>query len=190
MLKQVKLKKFVNKATRASSLKQSPKLHIRFSSLLAPSSVPKFSLLNKLAKNGNSHTNSSTNKIHVKQSYVLMTWMNYIKSSETPTTSLPAIFTYPAKTKTFTQLKAPMAHKTFSQQQFKFKFFFMSASFNVLGGQYESYKLASINEALYFLHDFKSNNSIAGSNLFILKRLSISVYSNDNSFFNFHTFCH
>lgn len=111
--------------------------------------------------------------------------MNYVQSSSS-NNKLPSIFTYPSRTKRFTQLKSPMAHKTFSQQQFKFKFFFMSASFRVLDDSYENYYLTSINSTIYFLLDFKAFDNLAGSNLFILKRLTLSVQSSDSSYFNFY----
>ena len=165
-----------------------PKLQLRFSSILPPSSVPKLSLLNKMIKSQGFGNQSSVNKIHVKQSYVLMTWMSYTQSSSSGL-KLPTIFSYPSRTKTFTQIKSPMAHKTFSQQQFKFKFFFMSASFSILGGYYDSsYQLSSVNSTLYFLLNFKSENNVSGSNLFLLKRLSLSIQSSETLFFDFNRF--
>ena len=118
--------------------------------------------------------------------------MNYVSSnmnSTKKTNKLPTIFTYPSRTKTFTHIKSPMAHKTFSQQQFKFKFFFMSASF-VADGSYNSMDmhLSSVNSALYLLTDFKLSNSIAGTNLFLLKKISLVIRSSDSNFFNFYKF--
>lgn len=71
-------------------------------------------------------------KLRYKHSYLLMTWLKYLKFVS-PMKKRPKLrFVYlPVKWKSYTFQKAPMAHKTNSQEHFKFKFFFFKITFRV-----------------------------------------------------------
>lgn len=97
-------------------------------------------------------------KILVKQSYILLVWMHYLASSSsnnslvegsetkvgTSTTNIkvnpieeednvriPSFFIYPRRNYRTTIQKAPMAHKTFSQEQYLIRFYKLSITFSV-----------------------------------------------------------
>lgn len=175
-------------------LKPNLKYSIRFASIIAPSSVPSFSLLNHLYTPIN-YSKNINNKLHIKQSYLLMTWMSYVKDNYSELHDLnfknsnkkPSIFVFPKTTKKFTNTKAPMAHKTFSQEQFKFSFYFMSASFNVNNMNYISDIPNSVNKSLYVILYLKTNNNISSSNLFLLKRFTFFIESLDTNYLNYNT---
>jgi len=59
-------------------------------------------------------------KILVKQSYVLLVWFFYLTSVCRGQAYIPGFFVYSNRVTGFTILKAPMAHKTFSQEQIAF----------------------------------------------------------------------
>lgn len=49
---------------------------------------------------------------------MLLTWAYYLTASKNKTFKKPSISIKPIKQSKFTSLKAPMAHKTFSQEQY------------------------------------------------------------------------
>jgi len=55
-------------------------------------------------------------KILGKQSYVLLVWFFYLTSVCRSQASILGFFVYPKRVTEFTILKAPTAHKTFSQE--------------------------------------------------------------------------
>ena len=67
-------------------------------------------------------------RLMVKNSYLLFTWFYYINATftlgqEFNSEEVPSFFTKPKKVSMFTITKAPMAHKTFSQEQYKIKYY-------------------------------------------------------------------
>ena len=69
-------------------------------------------------------------KLFVKQSYLLMTWVWYIQQKHTSSIK-PSFVFKPTKLNKLTLIKSPMAHKTFSQEQFQFKFYSLLISFSL-----------------------------------------------------------
>lgn len=101
----------------------------------------------------------------------------------------PSIFIYPKKTSKFTHLKAPMAHKTFSQEQFKSKFYFLSTSFGINKGFYKNgYTTNNFNESLYLLLLLKKSPSYLSSPLLFLKKRTFYLSCKDTKNFNKLTF--
>ena len=88
------------------------------------------SLVPILSSNFTSFTSTYSTKLFFKKSYLLSTWLYYLKLNEKKKISKTIkINVLPIKYKLYTFQKAPMAHKTHSQEHFKFKFFFFQYCF-------------------------------------------------------------
>jgi hypothetical protein len=87
----------------ALSYRKNIKIRLKFSSL-----VP----VDRISKDGFTSNYYTSSKMKLKQTYILFMWLLY-KSKKNN------IFIMPKNIKRFTLLKSPMAHKTFSQEQFK-----------------------------------------------------------------------
>ena len=116
---------------------------------------------------------------------MILTWVLYLRNStlsydekHNKRLKRPGFFIYPKKQFRFTNVKAPMAHKTFSQEQYVFRFYHLSISFKINSPLY----LFSINKALYFLLNQRSFYAFYGTNLFFLKKFSLLVSSVDTKF--------
>lgn len=167
---------------------------MNFSTLYLPGTIKDIRLYFRATTSPNSYLDMNyKKKIVVKQSYILLVWMNYLvnsfkdsqnKSTEVSTTidnlkenpKIPAFFIYPRCNYKTTIQKAPMAHKTFSQEQYMIRFYKLSITFNVdLSLFLEKNKLSTKNipvDKHYPLGNI--NNSIYYS-LFLFK--SIPVFS-------------
>lgn len=111
---------------------QQVKHTLKFGSLFAPASFKDLCLFFRNTSKYNSFLkNKSNKKILVKQSYILLMWLNYIasaprlvgKSSAKKKKVCPSFFVYPFRNYKTTIIKAPMAHKTHSQEQFMIRFY-------------------------------------------------------------------
>jgi len=100
---------------------------------------------------------------------------------------IPSLFTQPTKKKTFTNLKAPMAHKTFSQEQFVFKFFFLTTSFSI-DIFTERLMPNSVNKSILLLLTLRLEDIPSGTNLLFLKRFRMSIHAKDLIYFNYITY--
>lgn len=116
----------------------------KFASIISPGSLANFRLLVRDSGGSSIRRNSKlptiSRKLYLKQSYILLTWFAYLRKSQehpliTPTDppkdKVPLFFILPKKKRKFTILKAPMAHKTFSQEQYLFSFYFCCVSYNM-----------------------------------------------------------
>lgn len=134
-------------------------------------------------------------KIVVKQSYILVSWMSYLTSTSTLTTkagnygksrnkklnSSPSFFVQPVRIFKTTTLKSPMAHKTFSQEQFIFKFFKLSVSFKFLNTN--NLQIPTLNQSLHLFLTFRQNPFSPSTNLFFLKKYTLTLVIKDTNFF-------
>lgn len=69
-------------------------------------------------------SNKQPNQIFFKHSYLILAWLLYLKTS--PHSNKPKLLKFvclPLRRKSYTFQKAPMAHKTHSQEHFKFQFY-------------------------------------------------------------------
>jgi ribosomal protein S10 len=156
-------------------------------SLFPPKHTSNLSLLNF------SNSNFSKNKILIKQSYILATWLNYFvknlnqltSKKEVDTLSKPAIFVLPLRKKKFTLIKAPMAHKTFSQEQFQFSFYKLTLSFT-FPSKIFLFEKPNINQALFLILNLRSTSFYFGTSLFFLKNVKFSLVSSDKTFFKLY----
>jgi hypothetical protein len=96
-------------------------LHIKakyfFISLFNPSLTCYARLILNSSSTNSKH--SCAKKVLVKQSYMFLVWVKKISS----TANLGVMLLPKSKKSHFTKLKAPMAHKTFSKEQFIFRHF-------------------------------------------------------------------
>jgi hypothetical protein len=93
----------------------------------------------------------------------------------------PSFFIYPKKQKKFTLLKAPMAHKTFSQEQFRFKFHHLGISFN--SSYTKGSTLTGVNNILFLALYLRADQTPFESNLFFLKKVRFSMTGTDSNYF-------
>lgn len=167
--KEIKMKK---KITKKLSDKKIFKFSLKFNSIYLPSSVSNIKLLN-FKKNF-----WKKNKIKVKQSYILLVWIRYInylfKGSKTP-----SIFIFPFNKYKTTVLKAPMAHKTNSQEQFIFKEYTLGITFNLCLNSF------TLNETLYYILLIKKIIPNYSTNLLFLRKFTIRLYSLSDKHFSY-----
>ena len=135
------------------------------------------------------------NNIYIKQSYVLLTWMTYIREvqltakkkkqlelllDDEDDIDTPGFFIHPQKKAKLTFLKAPMAHKTFSQEQFINYSYNLTISFN------NNFKndsvIIGINNSIYVSLYLRSALLPTETNLLFLKRLRMSLTVGDSNF--------
>mgnify|MGYP001209442412 CR=1 FL=1 len=124
-------------------------------------------------------------KILVKQSYVLLVWFFYLTSVCRGQVSIPGFFVYPKKVTKFTILKAPMAHKTFSQEQVAFSSYSFSLTLRL---ESEASIASSKDAVIYFLKRFSSISLFYGTNMLFLKSFSVFFFVQDRTFFSYHAF--
>lgn len=96
---------------------------------------------------------------------------------------VPCFFIYPKKRNRFTLLKAPMAHKTFSQEQFVSQFYQLSISFN--NDFRKRATLPTANGLLFLALYIRSNQLPVETNLFFLKKLRVSLSGKDEIFMSY-----
>lgn len=98
--------------------------------------------------------------------------------------SRPSLFVQPIKRRRFTIIKAPMAHKTFSQEQYLFQTYRLTVAFKsaqkVLG-----LKPPTINQSIALL--LKSRQVAQGAhetNLLTVSRIRASASASDSNYFS------
>jgi len=69
-------------------------------------------------------------KVFLKKSYLILLWLNYLTLQKNTKYTVKATSIQP-NTKLYTVVKAPMAHKTNSKEQFLFKYFYFRLRFTV-----------------------------------------------------------
>ena len=173
-----------------SSLKKSLRYTYKFASIISPGSLKDMTLVSRAKSNS-----VLQNSIFVKQSYVLLTWMTYIRETQAGATakkkqnptdleednvSTPSFFIHPPKQPRLTFLKAPMAHKTFSQEQFVNKSYNLTISFNNVFREHS--KINSVNNSLYVALYLRNTYLPTETNLLFLKKLRMSITCSDMKF--------
>jgi len=194
---------------------------MNFSTLYLPGTIKDIRLYFRATTSSNSYLDMNyKKKIVVKQSYILLVWMNYLvnsfKDSQNKSTTgesitldnskenskIPAFFIYPRCNYKTTIQKAPMAHKTFSQEQYMIRFYKLSITFNVDLSLFleknklntknilvdKHYPLENINNSIYYsLFLFKSI-PVFSTNMFWLNYYSVVFCSTDTNYFSFFHF--
>jgi hypothetical protein len=132
---------------------------------------------------------------------MLLVWLYYLTrrasslkggvtlNSQTDTsTKIPKFFIYPKKNYKVTVQKAPMAHKTFSQEQYMIRCYVMSISFLTPISNGSIYPVTDINSSVYYALVTLNSLPYFSTNLLWLKKYSLTYLSNDTNFFSYRRF--
>lgn len=150
-----------------------------FVSLISPSIAPSLRFFFEI--------DDTQRKLALKQSYILLTWFYYVTflNNENKKKILK-FFVLPIRRSTYTQLRTPMAHKTWSKEQYKFQYFLIRISF------YNKIKfdtlVESVNYALLFVLLSKKNFPIFETNLLFLKNYWFTFCFKDKIFFSYYRY--
>lgn len=163
---------------------------LKFSSLFLPGLIKNIRLFTRssAADSRIKVHNNNNHKILVKQSYILLIWFAYISKNYEPSTTLsedlviPGFFIYPKKIIKFTLMKAPMAHKTFSQEQFCFANYLFSISFK---SKYNLSILKNKKNVVFFLKYISTMHLFCGTNMLFLKSYRFFFSLSDSKFFSY-----
>lgn len=166
-------------------IKNSLRYSFKFASIISPGSIKNMTLLGRSKR--------PRNNVYVKQSYIMLTWMSYIREKKEKTLGSPlpddemskndkqpSFFIYPHRRTRQTFLKAPMAHKTFSQEQFQYKFYTLGISFENTFRNESA--INGVNNSLFMALLLRRDILPFESNLFFLKKLRVSVTCYDNNY--------
>jgi hypothetical protein len=170
------LKKLYNKPHRTS---KSFYYRFNFKTIIAPSSLASTRPHLKPSKG-----NLESSRLLVKQSYLVLTWFKfvYMKRDNFMNCSRITFFIKPSRRKRFTLVKAPMAHKTFSQEQYIYKYYNIVISLNIrIVGL--NYSILSVNHVLWILLLIRSSLFFFETNLFFLQKLSLRFPVRDTKYF-------
>ena len=173
-----------------------------FSSIFYPGSLKNINLFLRSSINKSDDTLISkngtfrNNKILLKQSYLLITWIHYLcKTNEDSNTKQtnnltkkPSFFIHPYSQSKTTLIKSPLAHKTFSQEQFLTRYYRISVSFKPNTTLNNNDLIGSINGSIYSANFISSNVPLISTNLLFLKRMSYIYNSNDPNFYSYYFF--
>lgn len=151
----------------------------KFASIISPGAIMNVRLLQETFE-----SRSKANKLIVKQSYMLLTWVLYLRDTTQGLTDKqikelkkPSFFIYPKRQYKFTHTKAPMAHKTFSQEQYMFRFYYISVTFKLK----QDVPLTSVNESILFALMQRQIHTFYGTNLFFMRRVRMRFNSVDST---------
>jgi hypothetical protein len=92
----------------------------------------------------------------------------------------------PNSRRIFTLTKAPIAHKNWSKEQYKFQFFKFKITFKTF--LKENNDLNSSNKSILFILLTKKKFPQFETNLFFLKNANLTYQFNDINFFNYYCF--
>ena len=125
----------------------------------------------------------NSKKIYIKQSYLFLTWFYYMTLNFSNTTKKSLISFLPKKKKKYTLIKAPMAHKNWSKEQFIMQQFKFNFKFN-----FKFKYIANINQFFFFFFLSKKNCFFPETNLFWLKTCAYFLWFKDHTYFNLISF--
>ena len=185
----IKLAKHLKKNNNAQH--KSIKYSVKLTSIFAPSFASNSSLKINVHSQG---TYAKQNKIMVKQSYIILTWLSYLSKIGSGTTykiegaledneksNIPLFFVCPLKQSKLTTIKAPMAHKTFSQEQFRFRYYSFNISFNVNSSP-STLNINSLNKSIYLSLLIRNNFLNFSTNMMFVKRFRASLPVTDKTY--------
>jgi len=156
-----------------------------FISLISPYLVDNLRLLHI----SSSPSTPGKSTILLKQSYLIYTWFCYLKTSVMDKSNKFKSIKFahlPVKRTSYTLTKAPMAHKTNSQEQFVFKFHKYKISIKTR--LTVDYAIKSIDEQLLALLLAKSIFPVFSTNLLLLKYYILGISGRDSHFFSYYRF--
>ena len=170
--------KLLKNSNNKNSLKPNLKYSLTFVSLISPGTVSTIRLIFRVNKVGDKNR-----KLLVKQSYMLLTWLFYLNKNSllSDSNKVPSFFIFPLIKSRFTLLKSPMAHKTFSQEQYMFSYYKLTISFNFLNKNFNS--LDSINKSLLFALILRKSFFNFETNFFFLQKIRFNLTTSDKFYF-------
>jgi len=159
---------------------------LKFNTIISPYSIRDTRLL-FYGGSINSGLSLNQKKLIIKQSYMLMTWAAYVHNQSlvlSKTAHRPSFAHLPNRRNRFTITKAPIAHKTFSQEQYQYEYYTLLITFQS-GALSSNQEVPSINESLYLASRFRQPSAYSGTgtNLFFLSRAKFQLPVTDDSFF-------
>ena len=115
----------------------------------------------------------------------MLTWFYYLNfiQKNSKTKNKIKIFILPVKNNKFTLTKAPMAHKNWSKEQYKFQYYKFLLKFNFFLS--EKNNLTSINSSLIFILLTKKNFPNLETNILFLKNIQFFFFLKDKTLFNY-----
>lgn len=143
-----------------------------FVSFIAPNFVKNFTTALPLFKD--------LKKIQLKQSYLIFTWFYHMSVVEKKRKSVK-FFVMPVTKKTTTQIKAPIAHKNWSKEQFFYSFYVVRIRFN--SNFKDTNNVSSLNAGLLFALLAKKFFPVFETNILFLKSYKIMFDLKEPSFF-------
>ena len=122
---------------------------------------------------------------------MLLIWISYITSADTSVNKLgsvkkPSFFIYPYRNYKTTIMKAPMAHKTYSQEQFMLRYYNLSVSFTLSKAGLKP--LRTLQDSVYFSLLTKSALPNMSTNMLFLHKYYFNFSAKDRIFFSFFDF--
>ena len=168
---------------------------LKFGSLFSPSAFKDISLFFRNNLKYNSLLSGKPQKrILVKQSYIFLIWIRYLmdRGVSTPAegnslvgkVTYPSFFVHPFRNYKTTITRAPMAHKTYSQEQFMVRFYKFSISFYTKISD-RTCVIDSLNKSAFLIHFLKSQKPYISTNMLFLHKYTIIFYSRDIKYFTF-----
>lgn len=166
--------KFINSN---SNFKNSAMFSFSFVSLIAPNFITNFTSFFNYSP--------SLKKIQLKQSYILLTWFYYLTILEKNNKKLK-IFILPIKKRIATHLKAPIAHKNWSKEQYLFQYYLFRVTFknNFINNETPT----SVRNGLLFALLTKKHFPVFETNIFFLKNYKSIYVTKDPFYFNYAIF--
>ena len=127
-------------------------------------------------------------RVTLKRSYLILSWFYYLSSKFSRMTSSNEkaksikLAILPARRKTYTLTKAPMAHKTNSKEQFLFKFYNFKFSVDLL-----VVSKNILNDRRFTAHCFNLSKNLFSTfetNILLLKYLKLTYPNKGSQFFS------
>ena len=165
----------------APAAKLSRSVTYTFYSLFSPSSITNLGLYlnNYVTSNisSNNEANYRSKKILVKQSYLILAWLNAHSRKNDQKARLHGFAFLPRKRTKFTMTKAPMAHKTFSQEQFVIQYRRLIVRLVI-----SKPEPLCLHSTMLSVSNFHLRKMSLGTNLLFLSKVSYSLPSKVSNF--------
>ena len=183
-------KNFILNSSNNRPTSKSGAVSYSYISLFNPSSIKNITLYHRNVNINNtakSFRSSFRNyKILVKQSYLMSAWFYYYSNNTLRTKKVKGFVTLPCRQSKHTATKAPMAHKTYSQEQFLIKYYFLV--FTMESNSFSQKSTNSINKSLLIANQFHKLPNFNATNLFVIYKVRSWFNSSDKTFFNLKKF--
>lgn len=126
--------------------------------------------------------------VSIKKAYTMLTWLYYLTFTlDRQTENKVVRFSFlPRRRKFYTLTKAPMAHKTFSKEQFKFQLYKSKVSIRTKLKQ--GYHMTTLKQLKVAFVITKNTFPTLETNLLFLKTCRISMQGSASDFYSYYLF--